>query len=83
MAEIANALHLRDFRIAAILEFFNTIGAKRTLAKAPMSPKCHFRTSVAATTSPVSAGLTRPNRSRKGAVFLAEHTTRATTDKIV
>jgi hypothetical protein len=43
----------------------------------------HFRTSVAATTSPVSAGPTRPNRSRKGAVFLAEHTTRATTDKIV
>ena len=46
----------------------------------------HFRTSVAATTSPVSAGLTRPNRSRKGAVFLAERTPRATmatTDKIV
>jgi hypothetical protein len=36
--------------------------------------------------SPVSAGLTRPNRSRKRAVFLAERTTRATmarTDKIV
>jgi hypothetical protein len=29
-AEIANALHLRDFRIVAIFEFFNTIGTNRT-----------------------------------------------------
>ena len=28
-AEIANALHLRDFRSPAIFEFFNTIGAER------------------------------------------------------
>jgi hypothetical protein len=28
--EIANALHLRDFRSHAIFEFFNTIGTKRT-----------------------------------------------------
>ena len=27
-AEIANALHLRDFRSPAIFEFFNTIGHK-------------------------------------------------------
>ena len=30
-AEIANALHMREFWIAAIFEFFNTIGAQRTL----------------------------------------------------
>jgi hypothetical protein len=36
-AEIANALHLRDFRSAAIFEFFNTIGAKRTFADLPKS----------------------------------------------
>ena len=29
--EIANALRLRDFRSPAIFEFFNTIGAKRSL----------------------------------------------------
>jgi hypothetical protein len=28
--EIANALHLRDFRSPAIFEFFNTIGTKLT-----------------------------------------------------
>jgi hypothetical protein len=38
-AEIANTLYLRDFRIAAILEFFNTIGAKRTFDEAVRSEK--------------------------------------------
>src|ERR1019366_4821211 len=31
-AEIANALHLRDFRSSAIFEFFNTIRQKRSFA---------------------------------------------------
>src|SRR5882757_591143 len=48
-AEIANALHLRDFRSHAIFEFFNTIGAKRTSDQTLMSAKCqngHCRTRV-------------------------------------
>jgi hypothetical protein len=32
-AEIANMRYLRDFRSAAISEFFNTIGAKRTFCQ--------------------------------------------------
>jgi hypothetical protein len=32
-AEIANALHLREFRIVAIFEFFNTIGANRSFVR--------------------------------------------------
>jgi hypothetical protein len=43
-AEIANALHLRDFRSPAIFEFFNTIGAKRTLARAARSEECQQAT---------------------------------------
>jgi hypothetical protein len=31
-AEIANALHLRDFRKPAIVEFFNTIARNRSFA---------------------------------------------------
>src|SRR5450631_4002260 len=31
--EIADALHSRDFRSPAIFEFFNTIGAKRTVVR--------------------------------------------------
>jgi len=33
-AEIANALHLREFWIAAIFEFFNTIGRKADIQPA-------------------------------------------------
>jgi hypothetical protein len=46
-AEIANALHLRDFRSPAIFEFFNTIGAKRAFCKLSMSVVCHYKALLA------------------------------------
>jgi hypothetical protein len=36
VAEIADALHSRDFRSPAIFEFFNTIGAMRPFQRSPM-----------------------------------------------
>jgi hypothetical protein len=41
-AEIANALHLRDFRSHAVFELFNTIGAKRTFGD-PLLESGQFR----------------------------------------
>jgi hypothetical protein len=47
-AEIANALHLRDFWSAATFEFFNTIGYKRTLPSSHQPPGLQPATAGAA-----------------------------------
>ena len=62
-AEIANALHLRDFRSSAIFEFFNTICQKRTCLHQGNNPysitSSAWASSVAGTVRPSALAVLR------------------------
>jgi hypothetical protein len=56
-AEIANALHLRDFRSAVIFEFFNTIDPRRTSKLYGQARNWLFLQLRAAIGLPISKGV--------------------------